>query len=350
MRPTGGPWSRCRVRAVSHIGAGGGISAAFLAFLALASSCGSTHRGPVAGAEADPIAAEAATRRADWRAAADRWYAVYLEDRGRDPRPIVELSRALLMLSDAESANNMVDLGLQDHPEDVDLLEMKADALAALRFCRPAEAYYQRVLALDPRRVHALEHLGRVRLELGFEKAAIEPLRKWIAITGGDHAAHALLARALEGAGDPCGAFAEWRRALASGPGDIDELLAAAAAGIEPDVGRAHADRTPICRAWLDAAIALDPQCTRAHFLLGVLEEESNAPEAAIEHYRRAVETDPAYAPALRNLAVLYSARGDEPHTREMVSRALELERDSDRRRALLKLLEPFERKSEQRL
>jgi hypothetical protein len=46
----------------------------------------------------------------------------------------------------------------------------------------------------------------------------------------------------------------------------------------------------------------------------------------------------------------LYSTRGEEANTREMVTRALELEQDGDRRKALLKLLEPFEKKAVQRL
>lgn len=89
----------------------------------------------------------------------------------------------------------------------------------------------------------------------------------------------------------------------------------------------------------------MDPQCTTAHFQLGVLSEETGAYDAAIAHYRRAVETDPSCLIALRNLAVLYSGRNEEPKTREMVQRALQLEQDADRRRALLRLLDPFTKK-----
>jgi hypothetical protein len=48
----------------------------------------------------------------------------------------------------------------------------------------------------------------------------------------------------------------------------------------------------------------------------------------------------------LTNLAVLYSSLGQEQGAREMVTRALTLEQDGNRRKALQKLLDPFDRKS----
>jgi hypothetical protein len=51
---------------------------------------------------------------------------------------------------------------------------------------------------------------------------------------------------------------------------------------------------------------------------------------------------------AITNLAILYSSRSDEAKTREMVQRALQFEVEPDRRRALLRLLDPFERKSDE--
>jgi tetratricopeptide (TPR) repeat protein len=90
-------------------------------------------------------------------------------------------------------------------------------------------------------------------------------------------------------------------------------------------------------------AIDSDPNCTSAHFQLGVLSEDSGAYDAAIDHYRTAVATDPSCLVALTNLAILYSGRGDIARTQEMVDMALPLERDEARRKALLKLLEPRE-------
>jgi Flp pilus assembly protein TadD len=99
--------------------------------------------------------------------------------------------------------------------------------------------------------------------------------------------------------------------------------------------------------SWLRTAVERDPQCVRAHFQLGVLCEELGRREEAIEHYRRAVEIDPGCLMALTNLAILYSSHGDESHAREMVDRALALEQDGNRRRALQKLLDTFEKSGE---
>lgn len=294
---------------------------------------------------ADPVAAEHAAAVGNWREAADRWYAVYLADAGKNPRAIVETSRALLKLGDAESANNMIDLGLENRPDDVELLETKADILVAMGFRRPAERYYQRAVEQQPRRASALLGLGRARVELGLDSAAVAPLETYLEEKGGSFQAHSLLARAMKGAKDPAGAFVAWTKAFEFPGADVQDFLTAASLGLDGDVRRAHPDAPKVCRTWLDRALAIDPQCSPAHFQLGVLSEELGAYDQAIQHYRDAIEKDPECLVALTNLAVLYSGRQDEPHTREMVQRALQFERDTDRRRALLKLLESFDRK-----
>ncbi len=315
----------------------------------LLASCRSTRSGPSRSASPDPEAAAAASGRGDWRDAADRWYAVYLADHGATARPIVETARALLMNKDAESANNMVNIGLRDHPDDPDLLEMKADILVAMHFRRPAETYYERVLQIDPKRAHALLGLGRVRLELGMSSTAVEPLQELARVRGGDYESFSMLARAMKGSGDASGAFAAWKQAFAHSMSIVEDLLAASALSLDAEVRRTHPDALTTARAWLEHAITLDPQSTKGHFQLGLLAEETKDYTSAIEHYRRAIETDPASLMALTNLAVLYSGRGDEAGTREMVRRALTLEQDADRRKALLKLLEPFEKKPEEK-
>jgi Flp pilus assembly protein TadD len=319
-----------------------------IAMLACVAGCTTSRiRGPQTGASTDPVAAAAATENGDWREAADRWYAVYLADQGRSAKPIAETARALLKLKDAESGNNMVDLGLAKHPDDPELLELKGDALSALQFCRPAEKYYQRATEIDPKRTHAFEGLARVRIELGLASAAVAPLRDVVRLSGDNYEIDALLARALGSAGQPVEAFDEWKKTFEIAPGRIDDVLAASALVLEDDVKKSRPDACATARAWLEHAIATDPQCTRAHFQLGVIAEETGAEDTAIEHYRRAVETDPACLISLTNLAILYSKRGDEARAREMVTRALQIEQGADRRKSLSKLLEPFDRKPE---
>jgi tetratricopeptide (TPR) repeat protein len=311
--------------------------------------CHAAPEGPSRSASSDPNAAAAATARGDWSDAADRWYAVYLADHGASARPMVETARALLMNKDAESANNMVNLGLRDHPEDPDLLEMKADILEAMHFRRPAEGYYERVLAIDPQRATALLGLSRVRLELNQPGSAVKPLQELVRVRAGDYESYSMLARALTGSGDASNAFTAWDKAFGYSTSIVEDLLTASTLACDPDVRRDHPDALNTARSWLEKAVALDPQSTKAHFQLGVLSEESGKYDAAVEHYRRAIETDPACLVSLTNLAVLYAGHNDEPGTREMVKRALALEQDADRRKALLKLLEPFDKKAEEK-
>lgn len=317
--------------------------------LALLGGCQAVNQGPSRDAVADPNQAADATARRDWRDAADRWYAVYLANQGKGAKPIVETARAMLMLEDTESANNMIDIGLRDHPDDADVLEMKADILVAMGFRRPAENYYQRVVEGEPKRTSALLALGRTRIQLGLGASAVAPLQEFVRLHGGDFESYGLLARALRGAGDPCGSYVAWTKAFAHPGGGEADILTASELCMDADVLRMHPDSPAICRGWLERAVALDPQSTRAHFQLGLLYEDAHAYDTAIEHYRRAVETDPACLMALTNLAVLYSARGDEPRTREMVQRALQLEQDQDRRRGLARLLEPFEKRPQEK-
>jgi tetratricopeptide (TPR) repeat protein len=321
------------------------VGAVVLALVAGA-GCRSSASSRVKPTESDVQLASRATERADWRTAAERWWGVWLSEPGSGPRACAEASRALLELSDAESASNLLDQGLARYPEDAQLLELKGRALVKLGFRRAAEEYLERALAADPKRSNARLQLARVRVELGLDASALPPLRQYVTETGGDAESYALLARALRGSGDVSGALLAWRRTFELAPPKVEELLSAASLALDADVRAAHPDAPALCRRWLDLALQMDPQCTRAHFQLGVLSEELGAYDQAVEHYRRAVETDPGCLMAVTNLAILYAGRGDEARTREMVQRALELERDSDRRNALQRLLDPFERKA----
>jgi tetratricopeptide (TPR) repeat protein len=272
---------------------------------------------------------------------------VWLATPQGDAQACAEAARAFLELGDAESAGNMLDQGIARFPKDANLVEWKSRSLEKLGFRRAAAEYLERALALEPNRASALLGLGRIRVELGLETAAVEPLRQFVAQTGGDAASHALLARALRGARDLSGSYQAWKRSFELGEPRVEDFLSAASLALDADVRAAHPEATATSRGWLELALSRDPMCTRAHFQLGLLSHELGAYAQAVEHYRRAVETDPGCLMAITNLAILYSGAGDEAGTRQMVARALDLERDEDRRRALRRLLDPFESKPE---
>lgn len=317
--------------------------------LALASiaACRTAKAPKVRPGEPDAKAAAAATQRGDWRAAAERWWAVWLAAPNGDAKACAEAARALLQVGDAESASNLLDQGLAKFPQDPELVEWKSRTLEKLGFRRAAEEYLERALQIDPDRSSALLALGRVRVDLGLEMSAVAPLRKFIGQTGGDADSYALLAHALRGSGDMSGAYQAWLRVFQLGQPKVEDLLRASSLALDPDVRAAHPEAPSTSRGWLERALGMDPMCTEAHFQLGLISHELGAYEQAIAHYRRAVETDPSCLMAITNLAILYSGAGDEAQTRQMVGRALDLEKDTERRRKLQRLLDPFEKKSD---
>lgn len=319
--------------------------AAFLACAALAfGACSSSKRRPLVPGDPDPKAAQAATKAGRWQEAANLWYAIYLEDPHGSPRPVAETARALLALKDVESADNLLGQGLQDHPKDPDLLELKAQVLIAQGFRRPAQGYLEDALAVQPARASALLAYARLCFDLRLEHKTAESLETLHALQPGTYESYALYARARRATGDAASAIAAWQQAFSIAPGKLEDLLHAASLCVDAEFLKTNPGAAALCRSWLERALSMQPQCTHAHFQLGVLSEATQAFDEAIEHYRRAVEIDPSCLQALTNLAILYSARGDEDNTRAMVGRALELEEDDDRRRELLRLTERFER------
>lgn len=318
----------------------------FVALALAVAACEAPRRGSSIRA---PVRedAQAATRAEDWESAANLWHALFLADPDRPAEACREAARALFRLEDSESAAHLLDQGLAAHPEDPDLLAMKGEALVAMGFRRAAEDCFERALRVDPRRVEALIALGRLRIDLGLEGSAVEPLQRAVDITGGDFDTWRLLAKAQRESGLAPKAYQSWVKAFSMGPGTVDDLVEAATLFLDESFRRAHPESGEQMCIWLRTAAERDPQCIRAHFQLGVLSEEMGRREEAIEHYRRAVEIDPGCLMALTNLAILYSHHGDEPNAREMVVRALALEQDGNRRRALQRLLEPFEKSDE---
>jgi tetratricopeptide (TPR) repeat protein len=240
----------------------------------------------------------------------------------------------------------MVQVGLERHPDHPEMLELRAQALAALGFRRAAEECYEQLLQIEPKRVSALIGLARLRIALEHEAAAVPCIERAIEITGGDEETYGLLANALRASNDPLGAIEAYGKLFMIRDGKLEELIAAATLCMEEPVIQQQPDARQTGVRWLKKAIEIDPQSTFAHFQLGVLHEELGNTDDAVTHYRRAIETDPSCLMALTNLAILYASLHDHENAAEIVSLALKLERDDDRRRALLRLLEPLESRS----
>lgn len=288
------------------------------------------------------VQAQQATELSKWDVAAQRWYSIFVDSGSKDREACAETARAMMHLNDPESALRVLQAGIEVNPDAVDLHELQGDALVQQNFRRAAERCYVRATELDPKRASAWRALGRVRVELGYEGAAVNALQKSIDLGRDDFATYVLLARAQVASGNPCGAFQAYVLAFQKGEGDNELYVDASTLYLNEVVRRAHKDAAECAQAWLERAIERNPQFKQAHFELGVLKEELGRKDEAIAHYRRAIELEPEFLPALRNLALLYFERKDTKNTREMVQRALKVEKDPECRKALENLLEPM--------
>jgi tetratricopeptide (TPR) repeat protein len=188
--------------------------------------------------------------------------------------------------------------------------------------------------ALPGSEVARLRRQARVMLDLSVSEA-----QKWVAEDSSDAEARLALARALARAGRPREALSSYQRAIATAPSaDLYAELAGVASAI-PDstvvaVALQHAvaldpDNLALRRryvealAWsgnrsaaaeLDRLLALAPPSADLLQLRGDLHRWRGDRRAARDTYRRALETDPTFAPARRGLGlVAQEARRDLP-------------------------------------
>ncbi|MDP6537990.1 MAG: tetratricopeptide repeat protein [Planctomycetota bacterium] len=320
---------------------GNGLGPLALSLLGAAALAVAACAAPDERREAEIAAAELASSQGEWVRAAALWHGIYFDDGGRNTRACRECARALFFSGDADSACAMVELGLESAPADPDLLELHGRVLEASGYRRAAELSHSRAVAADPGRIYSLVALGRLRLQLGYEIAAVEPLQRAVDFSGGSVEALALLGRARAAGGEDALAFEAYAKAAAkTGECDADTLLAAARLGLGESVRTARADAVGLALGWAGEVATREPQRTLAHVLLGRASELAGRLEAAVQHYRRAVETDPSNAEALADLASLHVRMGDSEAASDMVRRALEVELDPTRRTHLIELLE----------
>ena len=291
-----------------------------------------------AGIEANERLAESASRRGDWAAAADLWHRVYLADRFENPRACLETARALSELGDPDSAEALLRDGIRRSPENSALHELHGVVLEETGYRRAAEAAYSKALELQPSLIHALAGLGRVRLQLGLETSAIPPLQRLVDLDPTPEALH-LLTKAALAANDYVVAYDTYLHMFDMVEGTLEELLDAAKLGLKPSLRSARRASPLICEAWLARVLEADPQCTRAHILLGAYRQLAGDDEAAVRHLTRACETDPASTEAFLDLAELYMRLAEVEIARTFLDHASEIVEDEAARTRLSTLL-----------
>ena len=289
-------------------------------------------------------AAVQASLAGEWVPAAHYWREVFELSKGTDLRACLESAQAMSNLKDYEGASNILQLGLDEYPNNPDLLACKGDALVALGFRRSAEACYERCLEVSPNRIPVLCALGHLRLTLDRETAAVGPLQRALDLGCDKLSTRERLATAYRDSGRPAHAWVLYvSRMNLDPPASPEFVTEAACLALDPALLATHPDATAVALVWLECCLLLNPNHTEAHFQHGVLSEAIGNSLDAIDSYRRAIETQPSFLPALTNLALLFAELQHEGPCREMVARAVELESDHDRRIALWDLLGRFE-------
>ncbi len=312
----------------------------------LISACASDPDRPArnprtTGPDAELASAREASDAGEWSLAAERWVELF-ESRGQHSRlACLEAARAFAAMDRMEEARALLDAGLQRHPGDPELYEIKGNVLQELGFRRAAESCYEEALRHEPGRTSALYARARLRLELGLAAAARVDLER--CLQQGERGGELWLyyARALAATRQPRRAFDAFARAFELGQQDPRCLVAAAGLYLDPDFGARSEHERDLAAVWLQRAIAIEPGNAQARYGLALIQEERGELAAAIGSLARVLELDPAPLPALERLAEIHDGRGEHERAAELARKALELERRPARREVLEGFLEP---------
>lgn len=279
----------------------------------------------------------------------------------------IELFRVLVLLSQFEKARPMAPKLLAARPHDSEVLYLSGIIETEDGNPEEARTHLAEAVKLDPENNNAHYHLGVVEVQLHQWKEAVENLQKSIDLRIPLPEAHFELAKALRGLGQPdraaeemktyqqlkkahdasqaaesavaladknldsgktAEAIAKYREALESQPND-------ALYHYKLSVALRKAADTDGERAQLEEAIKLDPKLAAAHNELGFLLARAGDASGAVEHFRLAVQSAPAWTDAWVNLAAELAVLSRFPEAREAVSKALTLDPDNADARAL---------------
>jgi tetratricopeptide (TPR) repeat protein len=279
----------------------------------------------------------------------------------------IELFRVLVLLSQYEKARPMAAKLLAARPHDSEVLYLSGIIETEDGNPEQARTHLEEAVKLDPENNNAHYHLGVVEVQLHQWKEAVDHLQKSIELQIPLAEAHFELAKALRGVGQADRAAEEMKTyqqlkkarestqaaesAIALGDKDLesgktDEAIAKYRDAIESQpndalsryklsVALRKAGDTNGEQTALEEAIKLDPKLAAAHNELGFLLARAGDAGGAVEHFRLAVQSAPAWTEAWVNLAAELAVLSRFSEAREAVSRALALDPENADARAL---------------
>jgi tetratricopeptide (TPR) repeat protein len=205
-------------------------------------------------------------------------------------------------LNDGAAMRKGVDEGLTQH-RSTDLLLQ--NGLWHMRWgdSRTAKASLEQALKSDPTDVRALEALYQSYVSAKQAHTGVQILKTHAAAQKQSAPVQEFLGAALMRDGDLAGARAAFEGARAADPNSIQAQYSL----VQLDVLEKRLENA---RARLRNIVAVSGHDMRARLWLGNIEAALNNRQAAIEHYRKVIETDPQNAQTLNNLAYLLSDSG----------------------------------------
>jgi tetratricopeptide (TPR) repeat protein len=190
---------------------------------------------------------------------------------------------------------------------------------------RDAEALYRQVLSRQPDNPDALHYLGVLAGQAGHHDAAIDLIRKSLALRPGDSDARlnlasslALHALSLQRAGQSEQAIALLRESLSLEPQNADTCM-------HLGIALRDAGKLDEATAVLRCAVELNPQSADAHNNLGNVLQEKRELTEAVDCFRKSLSLRPDHGEALNNLGNALREQGRLDEAQSALRRALDL-------------------------
>ena len=190
---------------------------------------------------------------------------------------------------------------------------------------REAEAFYREVLSREPDNADALHYLGVLAGQAGHHDAAIDLIRKSLAIRPDDSEARlnlanslALHALSLQRAGQSEQAIALLRESLSLEPQNADTCM-------HLGIALHDAGKLDEAIAALRRAVELNPRSADAHNNLGNLLQEKGKLIEAVDCFGKSLLLRPEHAEALNNLGNALREQGRLDEAQSALRRALDL-------------------------
>lgn len=282
-----------------------------------------------------------------------------LEGDPTHPAALTGLASVLIHMGQSAEAAQLLQAGLQAHPDDPDMRANRGSLYMLLKDFDGALRCYDEVLAADPDNPGFLVNRGNALMGLDRHAEAMESFQRAAAADPGYAGAHlniGLLRMMLDPAGNAEAAEADFLRALDCDPalvgawtnlsalrslrGDLEGAREAAEQALiqAPHLLENHLafartlyalDRLADARKLLEKLRLVNAELPGTEVLLAQIAMDEERPAAAIAHLHRAAELRPQDAAIWANLAALMHRQGRIEQADDALDRALSLEPDN---------------------